>query len=134
MKTRNCAVAVIEKDGKILLGQKVKDRGPYPNTWLIPGGGVEEGESVEEAITREIREETGLEVKNLEKIAVNEDDEPDKNGEMTHYVFHVFKAEPVGEHVITEEFPTIEWVDIKNLGNIPHARPSIKLFKDLGYL
>lgn len=134
MKTRICVVAVIEKDGKILLGQKEKDRGPYPNTWLIPGGGVEEGESFEEAIRREIKEETGLEVSNLEKIGINEDDEPDKHEEMTHYVFHVFKADPIGKHIKTDEFPTIEWVDIKDLGSIPHARPSIKLFKDLGYL
>jgi len=134
MKTRVCVVAVIEKDGKILLGRKVKDRGPYPNTWLIPGGGVETGESIEEAIRREIKEETGLGVKSLQKIGVNEDNEPNKYGEMTHYVFHGFKVEPAGKDEITDEFPTIEWVDIKDLGKLSHARPSIELFNKLGYL
>jgi nucleoside triphosphatase len=134
MKTRVCAVAIIEKDGKILLGQKVKDRGPYPNTWLLPGGGVEEGESVEAAIKREIKEETGLDVKSLKKLGVNEDNEPNKYGEMTHYIFHGFKAEPLGEYVKTDEFPTLKWVDVKNLGSLVHARPSMKLFEELGYV
>jgi nucleoside triphosphatase len=134
MKTRVCAVGIIEKDGKILLGRKVKDRGPYPNTWLLPGGGVEEGESAETAIKREIKEETGLEVTNLVKIGVNEDDEPNKYGEMTHYIFHGFKAEPLGNYAKTDEFPTLEWVDVKKLGSLTHARPSMKLFKDLGWI
>jgi len=134
MKSRVCVTAVIEKDGKILLGQKIKDLGPYPNTWLLPGGGVEHGESLEGAIRREIKEETGLEVINLERIGVDEDDEPNKYGEVIHYIFHSFKANPIGKHKDTEEFPTLQWFKISDLKSIPYARPSVKLFKKLGYL
>lgn len=134
MKTRICAVAVIEEDGKILMGNKVRDMGPYPNTWKLPGGGVEEGESLEDAVRREVKEETNLDTEGVKKIGVYEDKEPDKNGEMTHYVFDVFKVEPSGKHAVSKEFPSLKWVDKKQLANIPLARPSIKLFKEMGYL
>lgn len=134
MKTRICVVAVIEKDSKILMGNKARDIGPYPNTWRLPGGGVEEGESLEDAIKREIKEETYLDVESVEEIGVYEDEEPDKNGEMTHYVFNVFKVKSSGKYAVSEEFPSLKWVDKKQLTNTPLARPSIKLFKELGYL
>ncbi len=134
MKTRICAVAVIEKNGKILMGNKARDIGPYPNTWRLPGGGVEEGESLEDAAKREIKEETNLDVESVEKIGVDEDDEPDKNGEMTHYVFNMFKVKPSGKHAISKELPSLRWIDKKQLANISLARPSIKVFKELGYL
>lgn len=134
MKTRICAVAVVENDGKILMGNKVKDVGPYPNTWRLPGGGVEDGESLEDAVRREVKEETNLDTQDVKKMGAYEDNEPDKNGEMTHYIFNVFKVKASGEHVASKEFPSLKWIDKKQLANISLARPSIKLFKELGYL
>lgn len=134
MKTRIVATALIEKNGKILMGKKVKNIGPYPNTWHLPGGGIEEGESFKEAVRREVMEETGLKIRNIMEIAVLEDDEPNKIGELTHYIFHILKADPIGNFNPTEELPVLEWVDIKELKNAPLARPSIVLFKRIGYL
>ncbi|HSX08713.1 MAG TPA: hypothetical protein VLF93_01000 [Candidatus Saccharimonadales bacterium] len=37
MKARVIVTTLIEKEGKILLGKKLKDVGPYPNTWHLPG-------------------------------------------------------------------------------------------------
>src|SRR5579864_2633669 len=95
MKARIVVTTIIEKNGKILLGQKPKDVGPYPNTWHLPGGGVAiESESLEAAVKREIKEETGLEVEKMERMNFDEDYEADKHGEMTHYVFLVYKVIP----------------------------------------
>ncbi len=134
MKTRLVVVAIVERDGKILMGNKVKDMGPYPNTWRLPGGGVEEGESLEDAVKREVREETGLEVTNLEKVALQEDDEPNKHNEMTHYTFHIFRAETTGEEKPSYEFPELMWVDKLKLKEVPLARPSMEYFKHIGLL
>jgi mutator protein MutT len=52
--------AVIVKDGKALIVKRAHD--PYKGQWSIPGGRVELGETLAEAVRREMREETGLEV------------------------------------------------------------------------
>jgi len=55
----NRASGVIIKDDKILLIHRIRDDREY---WVVPGGSVEEGESVEEALDREIMEELGIRV------------------------------------------------------------------------
>lgn len=58
------AVAIIVNDGKILLIHRISDGKEY---YVFPGGGVENGETVEQAVLREVQEETSLEVK-IEKL------------------------------------------------------------------
>jgi len=60
--------AVIVCNGKILLEKRKSE--PGKGKWSIPGGLVELGETVEQTVTREIREETGLEVEEPELIDV----------------------------------------------------------------
>jgi len=51
--------AIIERDGKILVGQR-KPEQSHPLQWEFPGGKVEAGESPEQALTRELQEELGV--------------------------------------------------------------------------
>ena len=55
------AVTIISRDGKVLLVRRANQ--PGYGLWSVPGGYVDRGEVVEEAAVREVREETGLEVK-----------------------------------------------------------------------
>src|SRR3954453_23364104 len=88
MKHRLVVVALIEREGKILLGRKAPGRGPYPGTWHLPGGGVDlSTETCEEALRREVREETGLEVGETEPVAWDTDVQEDRAGEDTYFVF-----------------------------------------------
>ena len=57
-KTREGSRAVIIEDGKILLSHELNS-----GWWLIPGGGLEDGETPEECVIREVEEETGLRVR-----------------------------------------------------------------------
>ena len=50
--------AVVIHEGKVLLIRRGKD--PLRGRWLVPGGTVERGETLEEALVREVEEETGL--------------------------------------------------------------------------
>ncbi len=59
---------ILQKEGKILL---IKRAGrTFHNYWALPGGIVEEGETVEEALTREMIEEVGVEVTLLDILGV----------------------------------------------------------------
>lgn len=60
MKTINVVAAVIMKEGKVFATQR--GYGEFKDGWEFPGGKVEAGESPEEALCREIREELEVEV------------------------------------------------------------------------
>ena len=51
--------AIIKRDGRVLLIHRKKPEAEY---WVFPGGGVEDFETIEEALVREVKEETNLEV------------------------------------------------------------------------
>lgn len=55
-----CVGAAIFRRDALLLLRRIPD---FPGRWELPGGSVEEGESLEKALRREVREETGLSVK-----------------------------------------------------------------------
>ncbi|MDO8571627.1 MAG: NUDIX hydrolase [bacterium] len=62
---------IFSKDGKILMGRKdPKAGGVYPDSWHIPGGGIEEGESMEESLKREVMQETGIDISSAHVIKV----------------------------------------------------------------
>ena len=55
------------------------------------GGGIHQGESVIDAIKREVLEESGIALTTIEPISFDEDYEPNKHGIKTHYIFLAFK-------------------------------------------
>lgn len=60
--------AIIEKEGKIFIGKRADNRDHMPGIWECLTGRVEQGESLEEAVKREVEEETTLEVLVIEPI------------------------------------------------------------------
>lgn len=53
---------IVDDDGRIFIQRRSPDRRLFPNTWDIVGGHVEPGETLEEALYREVQEETGWQV------------------------------------------------------------------------
>jgi len=69
------------KDGKFIMGQRLGAHGA--ETWSIPGGHLEFGESWEQCAKREVLEETGLTITNIRFLAATNDLFPDEG---KHYV------------------------------------------------
>jgi 8-oxo-dGTP diphosphatase len=55
-------VGALVRDGRVLLAHRRPDKAAYPDTWDLPGGVMEEGESELDALVRELREELGVEI------------------------------------------------------------------------
>jgi mutator protein MutT len=87
--------ALIVDNARILLVER--GNAPLAGYWSLPGGGVETGERLEEAIRREVREETGLEVEDLEVLEIFERIMRDAEGRVEyHYVLIDYLCRPAG--------------------------------------
>ncbi len=71
-------------DGRVLLIRRAK--APLLGRWSIPGGTVELGETLEQALVREMEEETGLEVQPVKMLTVFDRIERDGGEVVFHYV------------------------------------------------
>ncbi len=84
--------ALIEKNGKILLIRRKIE--PFKGKLALPGGHIEYGETVENAIKREVKEETNLKIKLIDILGVYSDPKRDPRG---HRISIVFIAKPIGK-------------------------------------
>ncbi len=87
-KHRNPALTVdgvLIEDGKILLIRRGRE--PFKGRWALPGGFVEYGERVEDAVIREFREETGLETEIIRLVGVYSDPDRDPRGHTVSIVY-----------------------------------------------
>ena len=95
MSIRSGAKAIIIKDGSILLNRCRKADGVY---YDLPGGSQNQHEALEDAILREVKEETGYTARILRFAALAEEIHTDpfvreKHPEFSHRVLHLFLAE-----------------------------------------
>jgi mutator protein MutT len=87
--------AVIRKGRRVVVVRRKAP--PFEGQWSIPGGLVEVGESLREAVAREAREETGLTVEVGELLEVFERILPDARGRTKyHFVLLDYLCRPVG--------------------------------------
>ena len=76
---------VVLSDGKIILIKRKND--PFKGKWALPGGFVEYGEKVEDAVIREIYEETGLKTSIIKIFGVYSDPNRDPRGHTVSIVY-----------------------------------------------
>ena len=101
--------AAIFRDGRVLIVRR--GRPPAHGLYTLPGGGVELGETLEEAIIREVREETGLAIAPLALVGFREAIARDAAGRVErHFVILPFAARWIGgEIALSEELAEAHW-------------------------
>jgi len=117
--------AAIVQNGRVLLVQRGRE--PGRGLWALPGGRLELGETVREAVAREVLEECGLEIVPGEVVAVVDMIQRDEHDRVRyHYVLIDFLATPVGgELTVASDILDARWVSEAELDELempPRAR------------
>lgn len=126
---------------------KEEEGGVYPDCWHLPGGGLDAGETKQEGLRREIKEETGMDITGLPTKLLSDKDTGEhvktdnKTGEtyLAKMQFNDYQVEldkNADEVKITlgDDLVEYRWVSIGDLKNYHLTPPSQKLFTSLGWI
>ncbi len=111
MKQIEVVAAIIQKDGRIFATQR--GYGDFKDWWEFPGGKMEVGETPEEALKREIREELSAEINVGELLTTVEYDYP-----KFHLTMHCFLCTLVGEALHLNEHEAARWLTKDELNTV----------------
>ncbi|MBS7620109.1 NUDIX hydrolase [Candidatus Bathyarchaeota archaeon] len=127
--------AIIVREEAILLVKREHE--PSKGVWGLPGGVVELGETIEEAVCREVKEETGIEIQPIKLLKVLDSITRDESGKIRfHYVLFEFLCKFLGgELKACTDAQEAMWVSLDNLDSIsimPWTRRFIdRIYSDL---
>ena len=111
MKTIEVVAAIIIKDGQVFATQR--GYGEFQGWWEFPGGKMEAGESPQEALKREIREELDAEIEVKELLETVEWDYPN-----FHLTMHCFICNLLSESLHLNEHEAATWLNIETLRSV----------------
>lgn len=119
------SAAVIHRDGKVLVGQRLP-KGRHALKWEFPGGKVEPGESPQQALIRELREELEIEATIGTELARYRHDYP--NGSVDLLFLHVgeWHGEPV-----PHAFQQIAWMGVDALPSVDFLEGDLDFIRRL---
>jgi len=124
-KPKITVAALVEKDNKFLLTKEILESGK--EYWIVPGGGVEFGENLIDAVKREIKEETNLDIEINVFAGFQEVIVPKYN---YHTIIFFYRALPKNENLLLEkkilEAKFFTKKEIKNLNLVDSSRQFLK--------
>jgi len=115
------ALGVVEHEGKYLVAQRKKHQ-HQGGKWEFPGGKVEQGETLEQALVRELQEEVGITPTQFQHLITVEHTYPDLSVQLN--TWYVTEFQGVAK---SGESQTINWVSVEELSQLtfPDANKAI---------
>ena len=112
-----CGALIFNNDGKIFLMRSHK----WHNKYALPGGHIEFGETAEEAVKREVKEETNMDVEVLEFFMMQDCIFPEEfYKEKRHFIFLDFLCKAITTNVkLNDEAESFVWVHIDEALHLP---------------
>jgi 8-oxo-dGTP diphosphatase len=127
MKQIEVVAAIIHDDkGRIFATQR--GYGDYKDGWEFPGGKIEAGETPEQALVREIREELSAEISVDEFLCTVEYDYP-----KFHLTMHCYLCSLIGEALHLNEHEAAKWLTKDELDSVKWLPADVKVVETLGY-
>lgn len=123
---------LIENDKILLIEHKKKDK----RYWLIPGGGVDWGESTAEALIREYKEETNLDIEVKRFLFLSETIAPDNEKHVINLYFEIQKIEDskselkIGNEEILNDLKFLTKEEVKDIKLYPNIKEQIMMLLD----
>ena len=127
MKTVRVVAAIIRsinKDGQPIIFATQRGYGEYKDGWEFPGGKIEEGETPQEALKREILEELDTEISVGELIDTIEYDYP-----TFHLSMDCFLCEIISGDLVLKEHEAAKWLDIDTIDSVEWLPADITLIE-----
>ena len=114
---------IYRDDGKFLIAQRNLNKN-QGGLWEFPGGKLEHGETCEEALAREIREEMAADIEVLECVGENIHHYPEKDIRLTFY-----KAKLLSDDVTLLEHEDCRWITKEDKDKFEFAEADVKVFE-----
>jgi len=125
VKIVDVAVGILRNDNKVLLAQRPEPK-PYHGWWEFPGGKVENNESPEQALKRELKEELGININGCSPWIIRQ-----HSYEHASVRLHFFLVSKWDGDVVPQENQNINWADPKNPEVTPILKANSIIFKAL---
>ncbi len=106
---------IADRRGRLLLLHRPETSEYNPERWEFPGGKIDAGEGIYDALVREVKEETGLDVQPGRLLGAG--DQERREGRVVHLVLSA--AAPGREIELSEEHDAYRWVTPKGLAELP---------------
>ncbi len=118
---------IFNPEGEILLARSHK----WKDNYVIPGGHIELGEKIEDALRREIMEETGLKIYDIHLVGLQQCIYEKDFHEKKHFIFIDFACKVDTTKVkLNEEHQEYIWVNIDSIEQLPLEPFTRKLLKE----
>lgn len=124
MKTVRVVAAIIIENGKVFATQR--GYGEFKDGWEFPGGKIEPGETPEEAIVREIKEELDTEVEVIELLDTVEYDYPNFHLSMGCFICKIKSGD-----LVLKEHEDAKWLTKDTLGSVEWLPADMGLVREI---